>query len=231
MAEEIPFIKATIFDFNGTLYWDSHHQENSWDEYLAAHKIFLTKEEKNLHIHGKNGKNSFEYIFKTRFSAEEVASLVEEKEVYYRRACLREEMNLAPGARELLAILHASDVPMAIATASGKTNVDFFINKFSLLDYFHTSNIIFDDGKILGKPNPDLFLKAMDSLAVAANETVIFEDSISGILAAERSDAGMIIIVNSTGRNTPEYSHRVISCFNEFDSRSLLNSRNRNQYN
>jgi HAD superfamily hydrolase (TIGR01509 family) len=215
-------IKAAIFDFNGTLYWDSHHQEDSWDECLAEKGIFLSKEEKDLHIHGRNGKDSFEYIFKTSFSAEEVSALVEEKEVYYRRACLREEMKLAPGAVDLLRLLRRNNVPMAIATASGKSNVDFFIDRFSLLDYFQLSSIIYNDGRIPGKPNPDLFLKAMDSMSVLPQEAIIFEDSVSGILAAERSQAGKVVVVDSTGRNTQAVSHQVIISFSEFDSSDLL---------
>jgi HAD superfamily hydrolase (TIGR01509 family) len=222
MSEETILIKAVVFDFNGTLYWDSHHQEDSWDEYLLAHNIVLSEQEKNLHIHGRNGKDSFEYIFKTSFSAEEIKGLVEEKEVYYRKACLREEMKLAPGAIELLSFLKKNKIPMAIATASGKTNVDFFIEKFSLLDFFHPKTIIYDNGKILGKPNPDLFLKAMDSLSVAPRQTIIFEDSISGILAAERSGVGKVVVVNSTGKISQKNNHQVIKSFYEFDSKLFL---------
>lgn len=72
---------AVIFDFNGTLFWDSKFQELSWLEYLEKHNIDLSQEEINLYIHGRNAKDTFEYIFKKEFSREEIMQLVEEKEI------------------------------------------------------------------------------------------------------------------------------------------------------
>ena len=54
---------GVVFDFNGTLFWDTEYQERSWDTYLAKYGVELTKEEKLTRIHGRNGKDSFEYIF------------------------------------------------------------------------------------------------------------------------------------------------------------------------
>jgi HAD superfamily hydrolase (TIGR01509 family) len=208
--------KGIIFDFNGTLFWDSEYQETSWDTFLIEKGIELTSEEKRLHIHGRNGRDSFEYIFQRSFSDAEILALVEEKEVLYRGACLRGGMQLAPGAIALLDRLQKDGIPVAIATASGKTNVDFFIEAFDLLKYFSVEKIIYNDGKIRGKPHPDLFLQAMKTLSISGREAIVFEDSDAGIIAAERAGAGHIIIVNSTGRSYERYSHRVITHFEQY---------------
>ena len=130
---------GVIFDFNGTLFWDSEYQESSWDEYLKTHDIKLTKSQKKEYIHGRNGKDTFEILFNRKLNDLEVHQLVEEKEILYREECLKHKMELAPGAKSLLEYLKNKEIPMAIATASGKTNIDFFIEKFNLLAYFELS--------------------------------------------------------------------------------------------
>ncbi len=213
---------GVIFDFNGTLFWDSEYQESSWDEYLSKYKINLSEKQKKEYIHGRNGKDTFEIIFNRKFTSEEIHNLEEEKEIIYRSECLKHEMQLAPGAESLINYLKKQGIPIAIATAAGKSNVDFFIDKFNLLKYFKEEHIIYNDGSIRGKPNPDLFELAIDKLKVSKEKTIIFEDSFSGIQAALNANVKEVIIVNSTGEKYKEFNLPVINHFDEFD-RELLN--------
>ena len=212
---------GVIFDFNGTLYWDSEYQETSWDIYLERHNITLTKTQKKEYIHGRNGKDTFEILFKRKLNDSEVQLYTEEKEVIYRNECLKHKMELAPGAKRLLEYLKEQKIPIAIATAAGKTVVDFFIDKFNLLDYFAKEHIIYNDGKIRGKPHPDLFEKAIHRLGIKNSGSIIFEDSFSGIQAAINCKPSAVIIVNSTGENYEKFGLPIISHFDEFD-RNLL---------
>jgi HAD superfamily hydrolase (TIGR01509 family) len=212
---------GVIFDFNGTLYWDSKYQETSWDEYLERYQINLTKNQKREYVHGRNGKDTFEFLFKRRLSDLEIDQFTEEKEIMYRRECLKHKMELAPGAKSLLEHLKSENIPMAIATAAGKKNVDFFIEKLHLLDYFNREHIIYDDGNIKGKPDPDLFERAIRKLNINKDNTIIFEDSFSGIQAAINSQVSTVIIVNSNDENYVEYDLPVIEHFDDFD-RGLL---------
>lgn len=213
---------GVIFDFNGTLFWDSEYQENSWDKYLQDYNIKLSPTQKQEYIHGRNSKDTFEILFKRKLSNEEVQQYTEEKEIIYRNECLNNKMELAPGAKSLLDELKNSNIPIAIATASGKTNVDFFIEKFDLLNYFKKEHIIYDDGTVKGKPNPDLFLKAIECLGVDGSKSIVFEDSQAGIQAAINSKVSTVVVVNSTQENFEENELPIIQHFNEFD-RDLLN--------
>ena len=212
---------GVIFDFNGTLFWDSEYQEISWDKYLETHNINLTMAQKKVYIHGRNGKDTLEFLFKRKLNDLEVEQYTEEKELLYRKECLKHDMKLAPGAISLLNYLKAQKIPMAIATASGKTNVDFFIEKLNLLDYFTEEHIIYNDGKIKGKPHPDIFEKAICKLGVRKSESIIFEDSFSGIQAAINCKVANVIIVNSTKQNYSEFKFPVIEHFDEFDRKLL----------
>lgn len=212
---------GVIFDFNGTLFWDSDYQEVSWDKYLETHNIKLTMAQKKEYIHGRNGKDTLEFLFKRKLDDLEVEQYTEEKELIYRNECLKHEMKLAPGAIKLLNNLKAKKIPIAIATASGKTNVDFFINKLNLLDYFTEEHIIYNDGKIKGKPHPDIFEKAICKLGVNKSKSIIFEDSFSGIQAALNCKVANVIIVNSTKENYSEFKFPIIEHFDEFDPNLL----------
>jgi len=212
---------GVIFDFNGTLFWDSEYQEISWDKYLETHNINLTMAQKKVYIHGRNGKDTLEFLFKRKLNDLEVEQYTEEKELLYRKECLKHDMKLAPGAISLLNYLKAQKIPMAIATASGKTNVDFFIEKLNLLDYFTEEHIIYNDGKIKGKPHPDIFEKAICKLGVRKSESIIFEDSFSGIQAAINCKVANVIIVNSTKQNYSEFKFPIIEHFDEFDRKIL----------
>ncbi|WP_394707644.1 HAD family hydrolase [uncultured Bacteroides sp.] len=214
---------GVIFDFNGTLFWDSEYQESSWDEYLKMQNIKLTKQQKREYIHGRNGKDTFEILFNRKLNDSEVNQFIEEKEILYRKECLKHKMELAPGVKPLLEYLKAEKIPMAIATAAGKTNVDFFIEKFNLLTYFKREHIIYDDGSIKGKPNPDLFEKAINRLGVDKENSIIFEDSYSGIHAAINSKVGTVIIVKSTDENFESFNLPIIKHFDEFDKNILKN--------
>jgi len=212
---------GVIFDFNGTLFWDSEYQESSWDEYLKTHDIKLTKSQKKEYIHGRNGKDTFEILFNRKLNNLEVHQLVEEKEILYREECLKHKMELAPGAKSLLEYLKNKEIPMAIATASGKTNIDFFIEKFNLLAYFELDHIIYNDGSTKGKPNPDLFEKAIQRLGIKRENSIIFEDSYSGIQAAINCKVSTVIIVKSTEEEYKSFDLTTISHFSEFDKHCL----------
>ena len=209
--------RAVIFDFNGTLFWDTEYQETSWDQYLEKHGISLTDDQKREYIHGRNGRDTFEVLFQKKLSDAEVHDMTEEKEILYRKECLKHKMELAPGVDALLKYLKENNVLMAIATAAGKSNVDFFIEHFGLLDYFEMEHIIYNDGTVRGKPHPDLFNKAIKALGCDKSETVIFEDSSSGIQAAINSGVAKVVIVNSNGYHFHEFQLPVITHFDQFD--------------
>lgn len=208
---------GVIFDFNGTLFWDSEIQELAWDKFLQKHNLYLTSIQKKEYIHGRNNKDTLEFIMNRKLNDLEINLFSEEKEIIYRDECLKHRMQLAPGAVELLKYLKAHCIPIAIATASGKSNVDFFIDKLNLLKYFDEKYIIYNDGNIKGKPHPEIFEKAIDKLGVNSFDSIIFEDSFSGIQAAINSKVAKIIIVNSSNEDYSEFKFPMIKHFNDFD--------------
>jgi beta-phosphoglucomutase-like phosphatase (HAD superfamily) len=208
--------KAAIFDFNGTLFWDTSYHNEAFDIFLLKHNITLTDQEKRVKIHGKSNRDIMTAIFEREFTNDEAAPLALEKELIYQNLCVN-DLQLGSGAEDLLDLLKGKRIPFTIATSCGVENVDFYFNNMNLKNWFTQSGIIFNDGSLRAKPFPDLFLAAAQKLNTSPSETVFFEDSIAGIQAAENAGAGKIYIVNSTNEDFSNSPHEVITHFNQVD--------------
>jgi len=209
--------QGAIFDFNGTLFWDTHYHDEAWDIFLADHHLKLTNEEKHRKIHGKTNQDIFNLLFGNKLSINKINELIETKEQIYRTLCLANEMSLAPGAEQFLDWLKDKEIPFTIATASGIENVSFYFEQLPLSRWFKLESIVYNDHSFQGKPKPDIFLKAAGNLGISPNDVIVFEDSAMGILGAERANIGKIIIVNSNGEDYSSYSHEIIRDFTEID--------------
>jgi beta-phosphoglucomutase-like phosphatase (HAD superfamily) len=188
--------QALIFDFNGVLWWDGHLQEQSWRQFSAQIRGEpFSPEEMAVHVHGRTNRYTLEYLVGLALVASEVERLSEQKETIYRQLCLDQglDFRLSPGAVELLDFLAAHGVPRTIATASGKANVDFFVEHLVLERWFDAGLIVYDDGARPGKPAPDIYRQAAANLALAPGQCVVVEDSRSGIQAAHAAGIGYIV--------------------------------------
>ncbi|WP_437399035.1 HAD family hydrolase [Flagellimonas lutimaris] len=211
-------ITGVIFDFNGTLFFDTHLHNQAWDIFLKKHSFALTDEEKNFKIHGKNNAEIMSNLFSKDLSKDDIKTLSIEKEDIYQSLCLKEKMELAPGVLDFLEYLDKNQIPFTIATASDLYNLQFYFEHLELKKYFDLDQIVYSNGKIKSKPHPEIFLKAMDVLNIDASETLIFEDSTSGILAAENSKAKKIIIVDSANNDYSKWNYDIITSFDEIDT-------------
>lgn len=212
-------IKGVIFDFNGTLLWDTQLHNEAWDIFLEAYGIHISDEEKHEKIHGKLNKEILHQIVSSDLTEMQIQKLTLEKELAYQKLLVEAGLMLAPGAIKLFEDLKQLQIPFTIATASGIENVEFYIKRYELSKWFDPEKIVYNDGTMKGKPHPDLFIKAMEILALNPQETLIFEDSHSGIIAGGRANAGTIMIVNSNEADYSEFEkeHDVIVHFDGVD--------------
>ncbi len=193
-------IEGVIFDFNGTLFWDSRLHYDAWIDFSKKlrGKPFSDYEMKR-YMFGRTNADIIEYALGKKLPVNEIIQLAKEKESHYRDMCKRspELFHLAPGAIEFLNFLKENHIPRTIATMSEKDNVDFYIENFKLSNWFDLDKIVYSDGTIPGKPNPDIFLIAAQKIGLSPKNCVVFEDAQSGIEAAYRAGIGKIIAVTS----------------------------------
>ena len=212
--------RGAIFDFNGTLFWDTIFHDRAFDIFLKKHGVELTDEEKRVKIHGKPNVDIMRGIFGNHLSADKANEMGLEKEAIYRELCIN-DLKFAPGAEDLFNFLKTNNIAMTIATSAGIENVSFYFEKMNLNRWFSLEKTAYDNGAFRGKPHPDVFLAAAEKIGLKPEETVMFEDSVAGILATENAGAGKIYIVNSYGENYSRFSHEIITDFAQVD-RSLF---------
>ena len=208
--------KGVVFDFNGTLLWDTKYHNQAFDLFLEQHNIVLTDEEKSVKIYGKSNADIMRDIFGRPLTDLEIKEFSIEKELIYQELIV-DNLHFAEGAEDLFEYLKAHNIPFCIATSSDFLNVEFYFREMQLERWFSPEWVLFNDGTLKGKPEPDLFLKAADRLQLNTSELVIFEDSKAGIKAAENAGAGKIYIVNSMNDDFSDFEHEVLYNFNQTD--------------
>ena len=221
-------MKGIIFDFNGTLYWDSKLHYDAWREYSKMLRGYEFSDiEMRDKMFGHTNEDIIEYAIGKKPTKEMVEKYGKEKEALYRERCLSNpnEFKLAPGAVELLDYLKENNIPRTIATMSEWENVEFYIREFHLEKWFDLDKIVFSDGTIPGKPAPDIFIIAAEKIGLNPKDCIVFEDAIAGINSAKGAGIGKIIGVASI-EPISFYEeigglHSIIKNFNEFD-KSIL---------
>ena len=204
-----PKIKGLLFDFNGTLFFDSKLHIEAFKRYFVEHgKEEPTEEYITQQIFGKNNSLIYAENFNPTASEEEWQAFAEAKEGLYRSFCLERPdlMKYTDGVPEMLDYLKEKSIPFCLATGSGMDNISFYMEHMGLGRWFDLDNIVCFDGSFQGKPEPDTYLLAAKKIGLDASECIIFEDGTSGLLAAKRANAGAIVCV---------YDHELSSPFTQ----------------
>lgn len=193
-------MNGIIFDFNGTLFFDSHLHYDAWRIFSKRLRGYpFSDEEMQKYMFGRTNADIIEYAIGKKPEPELVEKLAKEKETLYRNECLKNRniLKLAPGAENFLNWLKDNHIPRTIATMSEWDNVAFYIDIFKLSNWFDLDKIVYSNGKIPGKPAPDIYQIAAKNINLPMNECIVVEDAISGINSAKTAGAGMIIAISS----------------------------------
>ena len=198
--------KGVIFDFNGTLFFDSEKHLMAWGRMAKELRGYgTTPEEMQQHFYGVPNNKAIEYIFQKECDEAELNKYSQLKEAYYREFCKEdpEMFHLVAGAHELFDALKAQGIPFTIASASIKPNIDFFVESFELEKWFDSEKIIYDDGSYANKKA--MFLDAAKVIGVPMEECIVFEDSESGIRDAYAVGCRNIVVIDSMGVAEEKY--------------------------
>jgi beta-phosphoglucomutase-like phosphatase (HAD superfamily) len=187
--------RGIVFDFNGTLLWDMDLHEQVWNEVSRHHRGRpFTDDEWHHQVVGRTNAEVASLVLGHQPSAAETEAFSEEKEEAYREllVSLPHRVTLVDGAVELFEACLGAGIEIAIGTAAGKSNVDFYVKTFGLLKWFKRERIVYDDGTMPGKPDPALFSTAIQRLGVAPASCIVVEDGVLGIRAARAAGAGKV---------------------------------------
>ncbi len=191
-------IRGLLFDFNGTLFFDSRYHIQAFNQ---CFDIYGVEHLDNLsiinNIFGCTNEVICKSFFKPDATDEDVAKFEELKENLYMYMCLTalETPKLCRGAEQLFDTLKERKIPFCIATGSPRENVDFYFEHLGLGRWFTYDNIVYADGTFASKPAPDCYILAAQRLGLSPTECAVFEDGTSGLTAANAAGAGRVIAV------------------------------------
>ena len=121
-------MKGIIFDFNGTLFYDTPKHIEAWREYSKRLRgTPFSDEEMEKHMLGHTNDDIIAYALGKKPEKELARQFAAEKEAVYREMCKKDMKNtkLVDGAEDLLDFLVKNKIPHTIATASDIDNVKF----------------------------------------------------------------------------------------------------------
>lgn len=189
-------MRGIIFDFNGTMVFDGHYHDEAWRAFSTKLRgIMINDQEIEEHVHGNVNEKIIAYLL-PHISGEENKRLSLKKEELYRELTAQDEnYKLVDGLVDMLNQLKKDGIPCAIASASIKENIDYFVKTFQLDKWFDINHIIYDDGSYENKKQ--MFLDAAQAIGVPIDQCVICEDSLSGITCAKAVQPYKIVAVAS----------------------------------
>ncbi len=208
--------RGVLFDFNGTLLFDTPLHYESWK--IISEEIRgnpFTKEEFLQKVNGMPNTRILKYI-NPNITEEEIKTYEKKKEDLYKKLLIESTLQLADGAIELFEYLKKHNIKYTIATSSGIENINLFIKKFELSNWFDIDKIVYNDYTFKGKPCPDIYLIAAKKIGVDIKNCIIFEDTKNGIMAGEASGAYKVIGITSS--NSKEDMLKMKGCVNAIEN-------------
>ena len=201
-------MEAILFDFNGTLFYDSDKHHVAWSRFLAKRGLHVpSAEEFQRDFVGTVNTDILHNYVDPTMTAEQIVRAVEEKEELYFEACLEDAacLRLRDGAEAFFDLLTERGIPFMIATGSARQNMEFYFEHLPIGKWFSfEENIIYDDYSRRGKPAPDIYLDSAKHLGVSIKDCVVFEDALAGYQSAYSAGAGGIVMVGPP-RDTQEF--------------------------
>lgn len=190
-------MRSFIFDFNGTLFRDTEFHRVAWKQFMANHGIAISDDDFRRRMNGPGNDVILRRFFGDGPTDAEIDALSEEKERIYRGIVSADPARqaLAPGVVEMLDLFEERDIPCAVATASIRANVDFYMEVLGLKRWFDYDHIFYMTGEFPGKPDPAIYQIAMRRRDYRPEDTVVVEDSLSGMRSACDAGVGGIIAI------------------------------------
>ena len=171
---------AVIWDVDGVLIDSGEQHRRAWEQ-LAREEGLPYSDAAFWATFGMRNADIFPRMFGVSGPPERIVALGGRKEAIY-RALLAEDAAPLPGAKELLAALHAAGYRQALGSSAPPANLEAIISLLGLASFLDA--IVSGEQVAHGKPAPDIFLAAAERLGIPPAHCLVIEDAPAGVAAA-----------------------------------------------
>jgi beta-phosphoglucomutase len=218
-------LRAAVFDFDGVIVDSEPLHFRSLHDALSSEGVEITREEYWAHLLAYDDRGSIRHAFERHGEPLDPARLgrVEQRKIE-RFAALIPEIDVFPGARELIGTLAAS-LPLAIASGARREEIEAILAGIGLRDSFQA--VVGAQDAARTKPDPAPYLEAARQLAgrtgaaLAPSECVAFEDSVPGLMSALGAGMKVVGVAHSFPPEKLQSAHRVVESLSALEPASL----------
>lgn len=183
--------RGAIFDMDGTLFDTEKFYVKAWIE-LAD--FFGVERVKTLGIEMSGMNREQALLVLAKYYPQVDGQKYFDKVIETVSDWMETDIELLPGAREILDYLKMQKILMSVASGSPRIRIEKNLQRVGIRGYF--TSIVGGDEILNGKPAPDIFLLAAEQLNLSPADCYVFEDSFNGIKAAHSAGCIPIMIPN-----------------------------------
>lgn len=201
-------IECAIFDFDGTLFDSMFIWENAGEMYLRSLGIEPTpsmrEDIRTLSLY--QSAVYFQQVYEISQSVEQIMSGINETiEHFYINDVLPKQ-----GVIEFLDKMKSFNIPMCIASASDRYQIEAALNRCNMNHYF---DAIFTCSEIgYGKDEPYIFRQAIQYFNASRNSTIVFEDAFHAIQSAKSDDFTVVAVYDESEKRQKEIK-KLADCY------------------
>lgn len=185
-------VKAVIFDFDGLIIDTETAWYDAYKEVLKDEFQFDLPIEGFAKCVGSHENILFAYLEKA------IGQKIDPDDLRKKTGKLHTETMRRTGARagvvEYLKGAKEMDLKISLATSSTRDWAETHLTNLGLLSYF--DHLVTQNDVDRVKPAPDLFLRALEVLGVESFDAFVFEDSLNGLIAAQKANLATVIVPN-----------------------------------
>ena len=193
-------VQCAIFDFDGTLFDSMHIWDNVGEIYLRSlgkePKPSLRDDVRTMSLYQSACYLKQEYDLP--LTEEEIMTGINRTVEHF----YLYEVQPKPGVVDFLKQIQKAGIPMCIATATDRYQIEAALSRCRMTDYF---DAIFTWNEVgHGKDEPIIFQKAMECFAADRSSAVIFEDALHAIQTAKADGFRVVAVFDSSEKRQNE---------------------------
>ena len=189
-VESRPF-QAAVFDLDGTLVDSETRSHESWRHVFRSRGIVPDDSLIRAFV-GRRGSDVLD-LLKEQVPGHDPAELMAATSEHF-HAAHQPPLGPLAGAVELVRLIAAAGVPLALVTSAGRPYAEQTLDELGVHELF--SVVVTAQDVTVGKPDPEGYLAAARKLGAPPAACVVFEDAPAGVAAAKA--AGMYCVAVAT---------------------------------
>ena len=185
-------IRAVVFDMDGLML-------NTEDVFELAGQALLARRGKEMtdpirhRMIGRRPLEAFAALTELTGITDPIEDLMDETRVLFAEFA-EQHLDCMPGLFDLLDLIESQQLPRGVATSSPRQYMESLLNRFDLLQRFHTT--LTAEDVTHGKPHPEIYLSAAERLKIAPSSMLVLEDSETGTRAAAAAGTFVVAVPN-----------------------------------